>query len=236
MRVWDINPGYLSNKNLLGEHTEIHAIYSVITNDKKGYSNHPETKRWTENLYCLKLRHDLIVSEMLIRNYKHKSPVHYDEKGNYPKEFIDLPYKQLKILKNKYLLKNNVTSRIPIPKNNQELWSQHKYSVLARNPNHYKELGKILAKNKTIKIEELALELIEILRIPPLLPGLRNAIDHMFGYVSKYCSEKNKNFTLKDKLELIIKLAIKKNEKYLMHSTALSYFNLWIKYRQQTNE
>ncbi|MDD4764978.1 MAG: pyrimidine dimer DNA glycosylase/endonuclease V, partial [Atribacterota bacterium] len=28
MRVWDVHPGYLSDKSLLGEHVEIHALFS----------------------------------------------------------------------------------------------------------------------------------------------------------------------------------------------------------------
>ena len=46
MRIWDVNPGYLNRQSLLGEHRELHAIVSIIKNNKKGYSRHPETLRW----------------------------------------------------------------------------------------------------------------------------------------------------------------------------------------------
>ena len=46
MRIWDIHPGYLNNQSLLGEHRELHGIVSILVNKKKGYSQHPETKRW----------------------------------------------------------------------------------------------------------------------------------------------------------------------------------------------
>ena len=46
MRVWDINPGYLNRQSLLGEHRELQAVVVVLRDEKKGYSNHPETRRW----------------------------------------------------------------------------------------------------------------------------------------------------------------------------------------------
>ena len=35
IRVWDVHPGYLSRTRLLGEHREIHAVWTVITEEKK---------------------------------------------------------------------------------------------------------------------------------------------------------------------------------------------------------
>ena len=75
MRVWDIHPGYLSRQSLLGQHVEIHAIYNVLDQEKKGYANHPETRRWADNLDILKTRHDQTVLEMLLRGYRHQSPI-----------------------------------------------------------------------------------------------------------------------------------------------------------------
>ena len=34
MRIWDVNPGYLNRQSLLGEHRELHAIFSIIKNNK----------------------------------------------------------------------------------------------------------------------------------------------------------------------------------------------------------
>jgi hypothetical protein len=45
MRVWDIHPGFLNRQSLLGEHREIHAIHTIVSRQKKGYSRHPETLR-----------------------------------------------------------------------------------------------------------------------------------------------------------------------------------------------
>jgi hypothetical protein len=43
MRIWDISPKRLCRNHLLGEHRELHAVWSVLTKGKKGYARHPET-------------------------------------------------------------------------------------------------------------------------------------------------------------------------------------------------
>jgi hypothetical protein len=75
MRIWDLPPNTLCRKHLLGEHRELHAIYSVILNNKKGYSKHPETLRWGGKLPALKKRHQILVAEMEKRGYQHNSPL-----------------------------------------------------------------------------------------------------------------------------------------------------------------
>lgn len=75
MRIWDIAPMHLCRQHLLGEHRELHALWTILTEDKKGYSNHPETKRWRSRLYALYLRHDALVEEMKSRGYNHKTPL-----------------------------------------------------------------------------------------------------------------------------------------------------------------
>jgi Pyrimidine dimer DNA glycosylase len=91
MRVWDINPGYLSRQSLLGEHSEIHAVVSTLTNEKQGYARHPETRRWGKALWALQIRHDLVVSEMGLRGYHHRSPVRVSGAQEWPEAFIDTP-------------------------------------------------------------------------------------------------------------------------------------------------
>jgi hypothetical protein len=58
---------------LLGEHRELHAIWSILVKNKKGYSLHPETLRWKGKLKALYIRHDLLVKEMAKRGYRHNS-------------------------------------------------------------------------------------------------------------------------------------------------------------------
>lgn len=73
MRIWDIEPDRLCRNHLLGEHRELHAIWSILTKNKKGYSCHPETLRWRGKLKALYLRHELLVKELKNRSYQHKS-------------------------------------------------------------------------------------------------------------------------------------------------------------------
>ena len=102
MRVWDIDPGFLNHKSLLGEHREIHAIYTILTEDKKGYARHPETRRWKDHLNALIVRHDLVVCEMTLRGFKHKSPMASDTFAvSWPGILIDPPDRQFSILKKK---------------------------------------------------------------------------------------------------------------------------------------
>ncbi len=73
MRIWDIPTNQLCRKHLLGEHRELHAIWTILTQDKKGYRNHPETKRWENKLAALYTRHQEEVEEMEKRKYTHRS-------------------------------------------------------------------------------------------------------------------------------------------------------------------
>jgi len=75
VRVWDIPHAELCNRHLLGEHAEIHAVWSVIANSKAGYALHPEVTRWRGRLRALIARHDANVSEMTLREFRHASPL-----------------------------------------------------------------------------------------------------------------------------------------------------------------
>jgi hypothetical protein len=101
MRIWDIHPGKLCRNHLLGEHNELHAMWNIITRNRKGYSNHPETRRWRGKLKALFYVHEAIVQEMQSRGYSHKSPL--DKKLAMGKrvqdEFVDPIERQIELLK-----------------------------------------------------------------------------------------------------------------------------------------
>jgi len=103
MRIWDIAPEKLCRNHLLGEHRELHAIWAVLTENKKGYSRHPETLRWKGKLRALYLRHERLVEEMIKRGYCHKTPLSKKMAEGRCKqdEYVDLPGEQVKILKSK---------------------------------------------------------------------------------------------------------------------------------------
>lgn len=103
MRIWDVPPGRLCRNHLLGEHAELHAVWSVLTQGKSGYANHPETQRWKGKLKALYSRHEQLVAEMEYRGYKHKSPLGAelavgDESQD---EYVDPPDEQMRMLAEK---------------------------------------------------------------------------------------------------------------------------------------
>lgn len=103
MRVWDIEPKKLCRKHLLGEHRELHAIWTILTTNKKGYRNHPETKRWEGKLAALYRRHENQVQEMVARKYQHHSPL--DAKfavgGKVQRSLVNTIEEQIELLTNK---------------------------------------------------------------------------------------------------------------------------------------
>ena len=75
MRIWDISVKRLCDKHLRGEHLELHSIWTIITQNRKGYRNHPELKRWRGKLLALYNRHNAQVEEMTRRGWNHQSPL-----------------------------------------------------------------------------------------------------------------------------------------------------------------
>ena len=100
MRIWDLDPANLCRQHLLGEHRELHAIWSILTNGRQGYRRHPEVIRWDGALRALFRRHTLQVMEMQRRGYRHASPL--DRRlatgARKPRGYVDAPDRQREIL------------------------------------------------------------------------------------------------------------------------------------------
>lgn len=232
MRIWDLHPGYLNRRSLLGEHRDFHGMASIIVNGKKGYSRHPETLRWMDFGWALNKRHQLLAAEMSLRGYNATSPVHTRKnKGRWPDTFIDEPYVQIQLLGEKY--RDKEPGRIPLPQNAQQIWRQHKYAVMARNVPLYKKIGADVARiSPREDFSSLARLLVETLRTPPSQGGLKNALQHMWGYVSDRYEESREPlhaWPLTNLLARIQDLTFKHRQPYLMESVALSEFAVWIK-------
>jgi hypothetical protein len=103
MRIWDVPPDELCRIHLLGEHRELHAVWTILTQNKTGYRNHPETKRWEGKLAALYLRHDLLVVEMNRRGYVHRSDLDaaLATGSNTQTQFVDTINRQRQLLKAK---------------------------------------------------------------------------------------------------------------------------------------
>ena len=103
MRIWDVPPERLCRNHLLGEHGELHGIWSIITQDKRGYAHHPDVLRWNGKLHALYLQHQEIVEEMERRGFNHNSPLDRDlATGSAEQDtHVDSPEEQLQMLREK---------------------------------------------------------------------------------------------------------------------------------------
>jgi hypothetical protein len=74
-----------------------------LTQGRKGYANHPETKRWRGKLMALFLRHEELVEEMARRGYRHKSPLDAGLAAGEDKQtdLVDSVQEQVKLLREK---------------------------------------------------------------------------------------------------------------------------------------
>jgi hypothetical protein len=103
MRIWDVDPAILCRSHLLGEHRELHAVWAILTEDRQGYRNHPETRRWRGRLRALYGRHECLVDEMRERGYAHRSPLDERLARGYgiQRTYVDTPEQQRLILEAK---------------------------------------------------------------------------------------------------------------------------------------
>ena len=103
MRIWDIEPERLCRQHLLGEHRELHGLWVILTQDKQGYSRHPETLRWRGKLKALYRRHERLVAEMSRRGYRHNTSLPAEQATGLAQqdEYKDSPAEQIEILRSK---------------------------------------------------------------------------------------------------------------------------------------
>ena len=103
MRIWDIEPSLLCREHLLGEHRELHAVWTILTQDKRGYANHPETLRWRGRLAALYRRHESLVEEMTSRGYRHRTPLDASLAQGLAlqDQYVDTPEQQVALLRAK---------------------------------------------------------------------------------------------------------------------------------------
>ncbi len=103
MRIWDLEPARLCRAHLLGEHRELHGLWNILTQGKRGYRAHPETRRWEGKLAALYARHEALVTEMLRRGYRHASPLdaRLATGEAVQGEYVDTPAEQQRILRGK---------------------------------------------------------------------------------------------------------------------------------------
>lgn len=230
MRVWDVSPGYLSRQRLLGEHRELHAVYAILTEGKRGYARHPETLRWNGALGGLVARHAQLVAEMRLRGYTDRTPLAPAVAVDWPRTFVTPPHEQFALLREKY--RDGDAGRIPLPRSPQQLWAHHKYSVMARDPAAYRRIGRVVAAMAPrASLADLSLTLTLALRVAPRPARLRNALEHMWGYVVDRATADERRAAGAEAaalLSTIRAVTLRTGERYLMASTALGELGAYV--------
>ena len=162
---------------------------------------------------------------MTLRGYQERSPLADDARRvRWPDVFVTVPSQQFQLLRTKYVRRE--PGRIPLPRSSQELWAQHKYSVMARDPETYRALGRRIARLRgNAGFTEFATELVEILRRGSDRGRVITAIEHLWGHVNTLATadqRKTAQTSPECMLQAAQRLAMLSNDPYLMASTALA--------------
>jgi len=212
----------------------LHGLVSILLNNKAGYARHPETLRWVGCLRALHRRHALLAGEMAVRGYVDHTPLACPGgRVRWPRTFITAPVDQFTLLRSKYAASE--CGRIALPRNAQTLWAQHKYSVMARDPELYRTMGRRVSRMKRgAAFADLAFELVAVLQMPPPPARLANAAEHMWGYVSGAATSEERVLASRSPRELLRitgSLARRLSAPYLLASTALSELGVYVRER-----
>jgi len=127
------------------------------------------------------------------------------------------------------LIVNNMDSRVKGPIIEKQ-WAKYKYVLMERNYKYYKECSKLVSKN--CSIEEFYEYTDEIINITVESGSFINTAEHVWGYVKKFASEKEKkhfekllsDMDHKDKVKLYLKkLCDRYNAEYMLDSYYFNY-------------
>jgi hypothetical protein len=231
VRVWDVSPGYLSRQSLLGEHRELHGLHNIVALGRTGYSRHPETLRWVRALSGLAWRHRHLSAEMRLRGYTDRTPLPVSRgRAVWPDVFIDVPADQFQLLRGKYV--GRPAGRISLPRSPQELWSHHKYSVLARDQEAYRRIGRWVSRlRRGAPLADLAVDLVIAVRRPPPRGALANAVEHMWGHVNRAATAAETSAARRSLTALLAvtqAVAVREREPFLLASTALGELSAYL--------
>ena len=130
MRIW--HPKLIKridDKRLLGQHLEIHCLYTISTQNRKAYRNHPLIK-WALNYpQWLYSYHNIVAKEMIRRKFAHKSSlfplINISRNKLYP--YPGNPYTSLKL---PHKTNSNTWLKLDIKiLNKKGAWKQSNFSI-----------------------------------------------------------------------------------------------------------
>lgn len=221
----DLSPGFFDNE-LLGEQMRRVSVYM----DSKSYGT--TTPKSTLPLYwhgyedALAVRINELMAEMQLRKIPTPEWIRLTD------EAIVWPVVPEKSLMEQYTFlveraKQGKVGRIRLPQSPHELWASYKYSTLARNHKAYLQFGQRVAA-RSIDFESLLSQLSAVCRVQPSIGCLRNSLQHMWGYVSKFSKVDPNKATLVGLLAEVQLQAVEHADTYLLNSTSLSDLAAWL--------
>ena len=182
--------------------------------------------RWVGHEDALTLQLNLLMAEMRLRRIPTPEPLKTTA------ESILWPVQPAMPLSEQFALlsrraADGKTGRIALPKGVHDLWACFKYSVLARNHQAYTRFGQRIA-TRAITFEVLLEEMVGACRVAPRAGGMRNAVQHMWGYVSRFSTRDPNQAAPADLLAEVQFHAMTNDVTYLRNSTALGELSAWL--------
>lgn len=216
--VYDVDPGFLDDTRLAAQ---MRLLVGLVTTRLQQHPDHYPSA-WVGHEDALALRLNQTIGEMRLRGKAAPEPVALSG------ESVIWPALDLERLKQQLQeLAAGPRGRIRVPRNDHELWASYKYAVLARNQQSYSRIGQRVAA-RALPYDQLWLTLVNATHVPPKEAGLRNALQHMWGYVSKHSTLNPQTCSLADLLKEVQALAVAQDISYLFNSTALGEFAAWL--------
>lgn len=220
--VFDVDAGLLDDE-LLAE--QMRLLMGLVSKDRKE-SGTPTPLAWQGHEDALSLRLNQLMEEMTLRG--HACPdrvVVTDEAILWPSLAPQVLSDQLEYLRAR--AREGERARIRLPRNDHELWATYKYSILARNTQAYQAFGQRVAA-RSIPLDQLWLSMVNASRIAPSRGGIRNALQHMWGYVSGQSTLNPQTDDLAGLARDIQVLSAQHQVSYLLNSTALGELRAWL--------
>ncbi|WP_166262299.1 YbgA family protein [Marinobacter salicampi] len=222
-RVFDIDAGLLDDELLSGQ---LRLLVGLVGGGRPRNAQTPAPRGWQGHEDALALRLNQVLEEVILRGGATPGRVSVTE------ESVIWPVPDPADLKDQLdkvreRAQGGLTGRIRMPRNDHELWATYKYSVLARNYRAYQSFGQRVAA-RSIAVDELWLSMVSASRVAPLPGGMRNALQHMWGYVSGFSTMSPQTEDLVGLAGEIQRLAVAHEVSYLLNSTALGELRAWL--------
>jgi hypothetical protein len=222
-QLYEYDPGYLTGAAL---EEQLELLHYCLINTSGIYLDE-DLRNWTGHTDALTVQLNLLQAERAFRTAD--LPEYLQTSGDsivWPHQLPQTLIMQFARLADSKAGDSPTPPRLNKPRNEQSLWAQHKYSILARNQTLYLSLGPMVARQQ-LEFDDLLGELSYCKRIPPLAAGLRNAVGHLWGYVAKWSTLVPTTTNLYSLMLEIQNLAIQHHVAYLLQSTALVELAYW---------